>query len=50
MAKLREMATESYLARNNIMGYKLANGNTVFVIAEGQTCKSRRPATDTPPR
>ena len=36
MAKLREMATESYLARNNIMGYKLANGNTVFVIAEGR--------------
>lgn len=36
MAKLREIATESYLARNNIMGYKLANGNTVFVIAEGR--------------
>lgn len=36
MAKLREMATESYLARNNIMGYKLANGDTVFVIAEGR--------------
>lgn len=36
MAKLREMATESYLARNNIMGYKLSNGNTVFVIAEGR--------------
>ena len=36
MAKLREMATESYLARNNILGYKLANGNTVFVIAEGR--------------
>ena len=36
MAKLREIAQESYLARNNIMGYKLANGNTVFVIAEGR--------------
>lgn len=36
MAKLREIATESYLARNNIMGYRLANGNTVFVIAEGR--------------
>lgn len=36
MATLREMATESYLARNNIMGYKLSNGNTVFVIAEGR--------------
>lgn len=36
MAKLREIAKESYLARNNIMGYKLANGRTVFVIAEGR--------------
>ncbi len=36
MAKLGEIATESYTARNNIMGYKLANGNTVFVIAEGR--------------
>lgn len=36
MAKLREIATDSYLARNNIMGYKLKNGNTIFVIAEGR--------------
>ncbi|MGN0701375.1 MAG: adenosylhomocysteinase [Oscillospiraceae bacterium] len=36
MAKLREISTESYTARNNIMGYKLPNGNTVFVIAEGR--------------
>lgn len=36
MAKLREIAMESYVARNNIMGYKLANGRTVFVIAEGR--------------
>lgn len=36
MAKLREIAESSYLARNNIMGYKLKNGNTVFVIAEGR--------------
>lgn len=36
MAKLREMAVESYLARNNIMGYRLSNGRTVFVIAEGR--------------
>lgn len=36
MAKLREIAVDSYNARNNIMGYKLANGNTVFVIAEGR--------------
>lgn len=36
MAKLREIATESYQARNNIMGYKLPNDRTVFVIAEGR--------------
>ncbi|MGN1111066.1 MAG: adenosylhomocysteinase, partial [Oscillospiraceae bacterium] len=36
MAKLREIAVDSHLARNNIMGYKLSNGNTVFVIAEGR--------------
>ncbi|MDE6726977.1 MAG: adenosylhomocysteinase [Oscillospiraceae bacterium] len=36
MAKLREIAESSYLARNNIMGYKLKNGRTVFVIAEGR--------------
>ncbi len=36
MAKLREIAVDSYLARNNIMGYRLANGNTVFIIAEGR--------------
>lgn len=36
MAKLREISVDSYTARNNIMGYKLANGNTVFVIAEGR--------------
>ena len=36
MARLREIAVDSYTARNNIMGYKLSNGNTVFVIAEGR--------------
>ena len=36
MARLREISTESYTARNNIMGYKLPNGRTVFVIAEGR--------------
>lgn len=36
MAKLREIAQSSYLARNNIIGYKLKNGNTIFVIAEGR--------------
>lgn len=36
VAKLREIAVESKLARNNIMGYKLSNGNTIYVIAEGR--------------
>ena len=36
MKALREYAVESFEARNNIMGYKLPNGNTVFVIAEGR--------------
>ncbi len=36
MAKLREIAVDSHLARNNIMGYKLSNGRTIFVIAEGR--------------
>ena len=36
MARLREIASESYPARNNITGYRLANGRTVFVIAEGR--------------
>lgn len=36
MAKLREIATDSYTARGNIMGYRLSNGRTVFVIAEGR--------------
>ncbi len=36
MKALREYATESFEARNNIIGYKLPNGNTVYVIAEGR--------------
>ena len=36
VAKLREIAVEAKLARNNIMGYKLNNGNTIYVIAEGR--------------
>lgn len=36
MAKLREIACDSFPARNNIVGYTLKNGNTVFVIAEGR--------------
>ena len=36
MAQLRKMAIESFEARNNIVGYRLANGKTVYVIAEGR--------------
>ncbi|MBR4199820.1 MAG: adenosylhomocysteinase [Oscillospiraceae bacterium] len=36
MAGLRELAVESFEARNNIMGYKLPNGVTIYVIAEGR--------------
>lgn len=36
MKALREYAVESFEARNNIIGYKLPNGNTVYVIAEGR--------------
>ncbi len=33
---LEEESVSSYEARNNIIGYTLKNGNTVFVIAEGR--------------
>ncbi len=36
MKALREYAVDSFEARNNIIGYKLPNGNTVYVIAEGR--------------
>ena len=36
MKALKEYAVESFEARNNIIGYKLPNGNTVYVIAEGR--------------
>lgn len=36
VAGLKEMAVESRQARNNIMGYRLAAGNWVYVIAEGR--------------
>ena len=36
MKSLREIAVESYEARNNIIGYVLGNGNTLYVIAEGR--------------
>ena len=36
VAGLREMAVEAAPARNNIMGYRLENGNKLYVIAEGR--------------
>lgn len=36
MACLRKIAVDSFVARNNIVGYTLANGNTLYVIAEGR--------------
>ena len=33
---LREITVEVKEAKNNIMGYKLRNGNTLYVIAEGR--------------
>ena len=36
VAKLKEMAVETGVARNNIQYYKLANGNRINVIAEGR--------------
>lgn len=36
MKALREYAVETKHARNNIEGYKLPNGNWVYVIAEGR--------------
>ncbi|MBO5870343.1 MAG: adenosylhomocysteinase [Clostridia bacterium] len=36
MKALREYAVSTFEARNNIIGYKLPNGNTVYVIAEGR--------------
>jgi len=36
MAALRDMAVESFEARSNIQAYRLANGKTVYVIAEGR--------------
>ena len=36
MAGLREMCTDSFEQRNNIMGYTLDNGNTIYVLGEGR--------------
>lgn len=36
VARLRDIAVETAPARKNIIGYKLANGNKIYVIAEGR--------------
>ena len=36
VAALGKMAAEVFPARNNIMGYRLANGHTLYVIGEGR--------------
>ena len=36
MAGLREMCTDSYEQRQNIMGYALDNGRTIYVLGEGR--------------
>ncbi len=36
VATLKKIALETKTARNNIQGYKLKNGNWIYVIAEGR--------------
>lgn len=36
VASLRKMAVETAEMRNNIMGYKLENGNWIYILAEGR--------------
>ena len=36
VAALRKMAVDSWIARNNIMGYRLKNGRSIYIIAEGR--------------
>ncbi|MBQ4095886.1 MAG: adenosylhomocysteinase [Oscillospiraceae bacterium] len=36
VAGLEKIATDKWLARNNIDGYKLSNGNSLYVIGEGR--------------
>ncbi|MCL1903255.1 MAG: adenosylhomocysteinase [Oscillospiraceae bacterium] len=36
VAELKTIAVEEKLARNNIQGYKLKNGNWIYIIAEGR--------------
>lgn len=36
VAGLKKMATDSWIARRNIMGYKLSNGKKIYILAEGR--------------
>ena len=36
VAALKEMAVKTWTARNNIQAYKLDNGNTIYILAEGR--------------
>ena len=36
MKRLREIATDSYEQRNNIMAYEISEGHTVYVLGEGR--------------
>lgn len=36
VARLDKIAKKSFVARNNIIGYTLANGNTLYVLGEGR--------------
>ncbi|MCQ2146221.1 MAG: adenosylhomocysteinase [Bacteroidales bacterium] len=36
VAALKEMATKTWTARNNIQAYKLENGKTIYILAEGR--------------
>ena len=36
VAWLRENCVKSWIARNNIMGYELKNGRSIYIIAEGR--------------
>lgn len=36
VAKIKKMALESKIARENIMGYKMPGGNWIYILAEGR--------------
>jgi adenosylhomocysteinase len=48
VAGLKKMAVKEFTARNNITGYTLENGNTLFVLGEGRlvnlACADGHPA------